>query len=512
MNIGHLLDRAARVFPTQPALLHGARVLLDYRQLAQRASALAGALRARFGLLPGERVAILMHNHPNYLEVLQGAWFAGLVVVPINCKLHAREAAYILAHSGARVLFASNDLISDLAPGDPSLPDLRAVIDAEGTDYQALLGAAAPLALQHRAPTDPAWLFYTSGTTGRPKGVTLTHRNLMSMTLCYFSDVDPIAAGDASLYAAPMSHGAGLYSLPHMLAGARHVMPESGGFDADEIAHLAPVLRDVSMFAAPTMVKRMVEQAKATGGRGEGLKTVVYGGGPMYTADIEEALQVMGPRFVQIYGQGECPMAITALSRHHLQDRGHPRHAHRIASVGVAQSNVEVRVATAQGQPLPAGASGEILVRGDTVMAGYWRDDEASAAALVDGWLRTGDVGELDEDGFLTLRDRSKDLIISGGSNIYPREVEEVLLRHPAVLEVAVIGRPHAEWGEEVAAYVVARPGRELDTRELDELCLASIARFKRPRHYHLIGELPKNHYGKVLKTALRELDTSHAH
>jgi long-chain acyl-CoA synthetase len=377
---------------------------------------------------------------------------------------------------------------------------LRTVVDVDGADYPRLSGDAA-CEPAGREPQDTAWLFYTSGTTGRPKGVMITHRNLLAMALCYLADVDPIARQDASLYAAPMSHGAGLYCVPHVLAGARHVVPASGGFDPAEVLRLAARLRHVSLFAAPTMVKRLVEGAQAQGSGGDGIKTIVYGGAPMYAADIEQALAVLGPRFVQIYGQGECPMGITVLARPQLTDTAHPRHAQRLASVGVAQSAVEVRVAA------PPGEAGEVLVRGDTVMAGYWGNPEATAQALQGGWLHTGDVGALDGDGFLTLMDRSKDLIISGGSNIYPREVEEVLLRHPAVREVAVVGRPHAEWGEEVVAFVVPLPGAALDTAELDALCLDSIARFKRPRHYRLMDELPKNNYGKVLKTALRTLD-----
>jgi len=225
----------------------------------------------------------------------------------------------------------------------------------------------------------------------------------------------------------------------------------------------------------------------------------------MYLQDIKNALATMGPRFAQIYGQGESPMTITALSKFHLGDRDHPRHDERLASVGVAQPAVEVRVADAQDRPLPAGEIGEILVRGDSVMRGYWRNAHASMEALRNGWLHTGDVGSFDEDGFLTLRDRSRDMIISGGANIYPREVEEVLLRHPAVSEASVLGRRHPQWGEEVVAFVVASEGKSVDGPELDALCLDHIARFKRPRQYFFVADLPKNHYGKVLKTALRQ-------
>jgi long-chain acyl-CoA synthetase len=224
----------------------------------------------------------------------------------------------------------------------------------------------------------------------------------------------------------------------------------------------------------------------------------------MYLADVERALRVMGPRFVQIYGQGETPMVATALARRHLADDRHPRARERRASVGVAQTPVQLRVADAQGRALPPGEVGEVLVRGDTVMAGYWRNPAATAAAVRDGWLWTGDVGCLDADGFLTLKDRSKDLLISGGSNIYPREVEEVLLTAPGVDEAAVVGAPDPEWGEVVVAFVVMRPGVEPDAATLDAHCLARIARFKRPKRYLFVDALPKNHYGKVLKTELR--------
>jgi long-chain acyl-CoA synthetase len=213
----------------------------------------------------------------------------------------------------------------------------------------------------------------------------------------------------------------------------------------------------------------------------------------------------MGPRFVQIYGQGETPMVGTALARRHLADTSHPRHLQRLASVGVPQTPVRLRIADADGRDLPLGAVGEVLVKGDSVMAGYWQDPDATAAAVRDGWLFTGDVGSIDADGFLTLKDRSKDLIISGGSNIYPREVEEVLLTAPGVAEAAVVGAFDPEWGEAVVAFVVALPGVQLADEALDAHCLARMARFKRPKRYVRIDALPKNNYGKVLKTALRE-------
>ena len=349
------------------------------------------------------------------------------------------------------------------------------------------------------------WLFYTSGTTGLPKGVMITAQNMAAMVSGYTSDVARHTPADAALYAAPMSHGAGIYNFMFVIAGARHICPDSGGFEPAEIFDLARYHRNVSMFAAPTMVRRMVDVAKVAGESGEGLDLLVYAGGPMYFADIVEAVDVLGDRFAQIYGQGECPMAITALPRHLVSDRSHPRWRERLAGVGYQQSVSRVRVVDAAGCNLPTGEVGEIVVSGPAVMAGYWNNPDATAQTIREGWLWTGDMGALDPDGFLTLHDRSKDMIISGGSNIYPREVEEVLLTHPDVAEVAVVGWPHEDWGEEVAACVVLEDGADLDEAALDRLCLENIARFKRPKHYVALQALPKNNYGKVLKTALRD-------
>ena len=495
MNLANTLRRIALADPDRPALYEGSRLRCSYGELAARAARIAGALRAQ-GLVPGDRVLLFMRNHPAYLELMYACWWAGLVVVPANAKLHLREAQWIAEHAQARWAFITADVGAGLqVPGR--------CIDVETPAYEDLLGGTAA-ELHARAPTDLAWLFYTSGTTGKPKGVMLSHRNLMTMGLTYFIDVDAIDARDAIVYGPPMSHGAGIYAIPHVMAGARHVVPASGGFDPEEVFGLARTMGRVNMFAAPTVVKRLVDHAETHGLDGEGFKTIVYGGAPMYAEDIKRALRVLGPRFVQIYGQGETPMVATALSRAQLLGTGHPRHAQRLASVGVAQTPVEVRVSDEEGKDLPIGEVGEVLVRGDTVMAGYWQDPAASAAALRDGWLFTGDMGSLDSDGFLTLKDRSKDLIISGGSNIYPREVEEVLLLTPGVAEVSVVGAPDAEWGEVVVAFVVPQPGRTVTAADLDAVCLQHIARFKRPKRYEIVDALPKNNYGKVLKTELR--------
>ena len=504
MSLAHLLARQARVAPERPAIYEGTTLHADHGLWAARSAALAMRMRAA-GLARGDRVVLFMRNHPRYLELMWGAWWAGLVVVPVNAKLHASEVEWIIADAGARWAFVT----ADVAPA--SLAGLERQIDVESDEADALLDAvddAMAVPVEDCEPEELAWLFYTSGTTGRPKGVMLSHRNLMTMGLTYFVDVDPVSCDDHIVYAAPMSHGAGIYAIPHLMAGARHVVPASGGMDPAELFDLGRRLGPLSTFAAPTIVRRLVDYAEQAGlshdDAARAFKTIVYGGAPMYVADIERALRIMGPRFVQIYGQGETPMVATALSRRHLADSAHPRHAARIASVGVAQTPVQIRIAGDDGRDLSTGEVGEVLVRGDSVMAGYWRNEEASAHALRGGWLYTGDVGCLDSDGFLTLKDRSKDLIISGGSNIYPREVEEALLTAPGVAEVAVVGAFDPEWGEVVVAFYVPLAGADVTAEALDRHCLAQIARFKRPKRYVRVDALPKNNYGKVLKTELR--------
>jgi long-chain acyl-CoA synthetase len=502
MSLAHLLLRQARLQPDRTAIYEGTAPHATFAQWAARSAGLARRLRDA-GLVPGDRVVVFARNHPRYLEVLWGLWWGGFIAVPVNAKLHPAEVAWIVDNAQARWAFVTSDV------GAEAIPGVERQLDLESPEADALLAPADPAAvpIADTRPGDTAWLFYTSGTTGRPKGVMITQRNLLTMGTTYFVDVDAVSPGDSMVYGAPMSHGCGIYAIPHLMAGARHVVPASGGVEPDELFALGRALGPLTTFAAPTIVNRLVDHAAAQGltpdDCARSWKTIVYGGAPMYVADVQRALAVMGPRFVQIYGQGETPMVATALSRAQLADAAHPRHLERIASVGVAQSPVQIRVADAHGNPLPVGETGEVLVRGDSVMAGYWRNPEATAAAIRDGWLFTGDVGALDDDGFLTLKDRSKDLIISGGSNIYPREVEEVLLTAPGVVEVSVVGEADAQWGENVVAFVVAAPGTTAEA--LDAHCLARIARFKRPKRYVFVDALPKNNYGKVLKTALRE-------
>jgi len=504
MTMSELLRRAAGAGESRPAVASSEQVLWSYGELAGRAAALAANLVQRFELAPGERVAIAMKNCPEYIEVLFGLWWAGLAAVPMNAKLHPREFAYMLEDSGARLCFTTPDLATAIGEAAARQPDVQEVIETGSPAYRMLF-AGPPMETPYPAQrSDLAWLFYTSGTTGRPKGAMLSHGNLLAMTACYLADVDPISSRDTLLHAAPMSHGSGLYIIPHVAAAACNLIPASGGFDAAEVLSLLPHYQGITAFFAPTMIRRLVEHPKTGTGDLTNLKTLVYGGAPMHVVDVERALAVLGDRLAQIYGQGESPMCITAAPKHVFAERSHPRWRQRIGSAGQAQLLMEVAVVGEGGETLPVEESGEILARGPAVMQGYWNDPEATAATLAGGWLHTGDIGSLDADGFLTLKDRSKDVIISGGSNIYPREVEEVLLQHPDVAECSVIGAPHPEWGEETVAFVVMREGSTFDPTALDQLCLDEIARFKRPKSYHRLETLPKNSYGKILKTELR--------
>jgi len=499
------MRRAGAAFAAQPGVALGGTVVHRYGALAQRVSRLGRALRSRFGLARGERVALAMKNCPEYLEILYGCWHAGLIAVPVNAKLHASELAYILTDCGARLCFTSAPLTAAIEP--LLQPPLRHLIEAGGSDYQRML-QCEPLPLTDCAADDTAWLFYTSGTTGKPKGATLSHGNLLAMSLCYLADVDPQPPWRAILHAAPMSHGSGLYALAHVMKASCHVIPESDGFDAAEVFTLIGAWPGAVFFAAPTMVRRLLDHPADVST--DNLKSILYGGGPMYLEDLQRGLARFGPKLAQLYGQGESPMTITALSSSIIADTGHPRWRERAGSVGIAQSAVEVRTVDEAGGSLACDEVGEMLVRGATVMRGYWNNPAATSETLRDGWLHTGDLGSFDADGFLTLKDRSKDVIISGGSNIYPREVEEVLLQHPDIAEVSVIGRPDRDSGESVVAYVVTRGAGALDTEALGVFCAERIARFKRPRYYRIVGTLPKNSYGKVLKKALRELEQSH--
>lgn len=504
MNIAHLLLDSSQAFRDITALAKGDAPYASYRDLWRKVSVMSTWLHTKFGLARGDRVAFAMTNCVESIEVMYAIWHAGLCAVPMNAKLHAKEFAFILENSGAKLCFVTPDLATTIAEASGEAPALKEIVDISTKDY-GRMAIPDPTTIAEVEPTDPAWLFYTSGTTGRPKGATLSHRNLLAMTLNYYADVDRPEAGGSMVHAAPISHGSGLWNFPMLARGVTQVFPESGHYDVPETVGLMNRWPDCSIFLAPTMVKRLIEHGSVGDLKPKALRLISYGGAPMYVSDLKRAMTLLGDRALcQLYGQGESPMTITHLSRDMHAAKDHPRWEQRLASAGVADTCVEVRVVDEDGRPVPVGDVGEIIVKGDTVMSGYWNNPEATAKSLRAGWLWTGDVGAFDDDGFLTLKDRSKDMIISGGSNIYPREIEDVLNLHPAVAECSVVGRPHPEWGEEVVAFVVARAGVKLTPAELDKLCLDNIARFKRPKDYKFVDALPKNNYGKILKTELR--------
>ena len=494
MNLFALLDQAADRHADRGAIFLGTKQLHSWTELRDRALRLATSIRAEHPA--GIRVAVASENRPELVELLFAAWAAECVVVPINYKLHALEMTQIVEDSGATLIFAS----PKLAPALSATAGVPVEVIAS-PEYDARLRTGPATPPRSTDPAALAWLFYTSGTTGKSKGAMLSHRNLMAMAVSHLADFDAPDENCSLVHGAPMSHGSGLYIAPYVLRGARQVIPESAAFEPDEFLDLCDHHPGCSSFLAPTMVQRLVATGRP---KPANLNTVVYGGGPMYVDSLKKAMSAFGPIFVQLYGQGEAPMTITGLRRRdHLAgpDTDGLADDATLGSVGYARSGVDVAVLGPQGNPAGVDEVGEIVCRGDVVMSGYWKNPEATAATLQDGWLHTGDMGSFDARGFLTLRDRSKDVVISGGSNIYPREVEEVLITHPDVAEACVVGAPDEEWGEVVVAFIVGTASEgELDAHLLDR-----IARFKRPKRYLFIDELPKNSYGKVLKRALRE-------
>jgi long-chain acyl-CoA synthetase len=498
MTLPVLLANAARSFGDRPAVSVGLTPVRRYADLGAQAARLAAGLAAA-GLRPGDRVAIALRNCPEYLEILFGCWWGGFVAAPINAKLHPREMAFVAQDCAAALVLADDDTAAALAP---LLPGVRVIVPGQA-DHARLMAADAG-AMHPADPADLAWLFYTSGTTGTPKGAMLSHRNLVAMAVAYLADVDALTPQDALIHLAATSHASGLFGLSFVAKAANNILPESGGFDAAELAGLLHATRNASFFVPPTLLRRMAGDARLHGLPPGHLRTILCGAAPVWPADISAGIAAFGPVLWNGYGQGESPCTITAMSKDQIAVAHEAGDDARLGSVGIARTGTAVRLVDDAGRPVPPGAEGEVAVRGETVMAGYWNRDQATAEALRDGWLLTGDMGRMDAQGFLTLLDRKKDVIISGGSNIYAREVEDVLTLHPAVAEAAVIGVPDSEWGEAVVA-VLRLDGPAPDRAALEALCLARLARWKRPRRYVVLPDLPRNAAGKVLKRALRE-------
>ncbi|OHV19575.1 AMP-dependent synthetase [Parafrankia soli] len=511
VNVASLLTASARRHPDRCAVRFAGR-RTSYGELREQAARFGSALLGR-GLERGDRVAVLLPNCPQYLVVLFGAWHAGLVAVPVNAKLAGPEIQVILDDSGARAfvhagagtvagldLTGVQEVVVDVHGSGDTAGDAAGTAGTAGTGaagFDRLLAeGSAELVPVDVAGDDLAWLFYTSGTTGRPKGAELSHRNLTVTTWTLLADVCDYRPSDLALHVAPLSHGSGLYSLGAIARGAENLIHDGGGFDPAEVLELVARERiTIIAFLVPTMIVKLLGAPETDT---SSLRCAVYGGAPIHVEHSRAMIERFGPVFVQIYGQGESPMTITYLDHGAAPDTP-------LDSAGVAHPGVEVQIMGADDRPLPAGEEGEICVRGDVVMRGYWNNPEATSRALRGGWLHTGDIGRLDEHGRLFLLDRSSDVIISGGSNIYPREVEEVLIQHPAVAEVVVFGVPDELWGENVVAAVVPAAAPP-PANDLIDFSLTHIARFKKPKQIIYVDALPKSSYGKVLRREARRL------
>lgn len=499
MNLAHSLAASAQAVPRSPAIVVDDAVECDYATLATRVARRAGDLQER-GIAPGDRVAVFMTNRADYLEALYAIWWAGATAVPMSSMLHAREAAQLLEDSAAAHVWVSPDLADGILAHAPSVERV-VVLDEEGL---ARARAAEPIDFISRAGDADAWIFYTSGTTGRPKGARLTHDNLWAMATAYCADVEWVDERSGLLHLALQSHASGLFALPFIARGAAQVIPTSS--DPTHVAALLSGRDRLTFFAPPVMLRRLAACEAIAAAPVERMGTVLVGAAPVLASDLRSGVAAFGPRLWNGYGQGESPCTITAMSARAIAAAMAEGDERALTSVGVARICTQVRVVDPDGRPLPDGEVGEVVVAGPTVMAGYLDRPEATAETLRSGWLHTGDLGRLD-GGLLTLLDRSKDLIITGGANVYPREVEDVLMEHPGVIDVAVVGVPDDEWGERVVAFVV--PGPDLPPADacslLDAHCLAQMARYKRPKDYQLIEQLPRNGAGKVLKIDLRK-------
>jgi long-chain acyl-CoA synthetase len=501
VNLAALLDGPARTAAHRPAVLVGDEPFRDWDGLAGAVARRAGGLAARHAIRPGDAVALFAANCPQYLEALFAIWHAGAVAVPISSRLHPREVPPLLAAAKAGLCFATPAEAAALAP--PAADGTRLVVLGEADD-DALLDHD-PVAPVARRATDDAWIFFTSGTTGAAKGARLSHGNLLAMSAAYYADVSRVGTGDAIIHVAALSHASGLMALPFVACGAAQVLPPSGGFDAAELLTLAAAHDRSTFFVPPTLLRRLAASGALAEAAVDRIGTVLVGAAPVHPDDLRAGVAALGPRVWNGYGQGESPCTITAMSPAAIADAIATGDEARLGSVGVPRWATRVRVVDGDGVAVAPGEVGEVVVDGPTVMAGYLGLPEATAEALRDGWLHTGDLGRLAQDGHLTLVDRAKDVVITGGYNVYPREVEDVLVRDPSIAEVAVLGLPDAEWGEVVAAFVVPAEGAEVDAAALDALCQAHIARHKRPRRYTVLGELPRNAAGKILKKTLRD-------
>ena len=504
MNVAELLRVAAQNRPNGIATRWGEQEQ-TYAELDRRCEALASAL-CDGGLEHGGRVGVLAWNRPEIIESYFATWIAGGCVVPLNARFLVDEVVQQLEHCSACAVILGPDHVEMAPQLLARLPALEQVYAIErGVDgaepYEGVikLGHELPPARREVGTEDLAWLFYTSGTTGRPKGAMLTHYNVAAMATTWVQDLTPLGPNDVGMHAAPLSHGAGFHAIALTMAACPQVILPAGPFSPARLCEVVARHRVTNTWMVPTQIIALLDDPAFDRGRLETLKRIVYGGAPMYAADLERGLAALGPVFVQLYGQGETPMTGTFLAPDE-HESGSPL----LTSCGRARTRTQVAILDADNNELRRNEIGEICVKGPTVMKGYWNDPAATREAIRDGWLHTGDLGCMDDAGYVFIKDRAKDMIISGGANVYPREVEEVLLAHPAVSQACVFGVPDGKWGESVKAVVVLSPDHDACAEDLIEYVGTRIAGYKKPRSIEFVDSLPKSAYGKTLKRELR--------
>jgi long-chain acyl-CoA synthetase len=514
MLLNQALRRAARYFPEQTALLHEGRKS-SYREFGARTQSLACALRDR-GVGPGRRVALYLLNGPEFLEVCYACFEIGAVIVPLNTRLAADELVFIVNDADCAAFITDDTLrpaAADFRPRLRGIRDFIAIGGGEGfDDYETLLAASSRRSVAEAPPVsedDVAGLFYTSGTTGLPKGVMLSHRNLW-MNAMHTLVLRPAEPDTIFLYAAPMFHLATFPAVINntLIGGAHAILTR---FDIQALLETVARDRVTSTVLVPTMINLLLNHPDFGCYDLSSLKRITYGAAPMPPALLKQAMERLpGVEFSQGYGQTESSPLLTALLHEDhaaaLRDARDEHSARRLASCGRPVIGVEVEVVADDGSPIAPGEVGEVVARGPNVMLGYWKRPEETADALRNGWLHTGDLATVDEDGYLYLVDRRKDMIISGGENVYSTEVENVVYQHPAVREAAVIGIPDDKWGEAVHTIVTLKPDAQLDEPALIAFCAARLADYKVPKSVEIrVAELPKSGTGKILKKQLRE-------
>ena len=509
-NLSQLLRQTAALHPDRPGVIQGGRQW-TWGEIDARVDAMVAALREQ-GIRQGDRLLVQSRNT---LAMFESCWVAfrlGAVWVPVNFRLTPPEVATLGASSGAVAMLVDDGFEAHVQAVRAASPALRVVVPmgagAPGQANWESLVAAHRGAERHEATVaadDPLWFFYTSGTTGRPKAGMLTHGQMAFVVTNHLADLIPgTTEHDVSIAVAPLSHGAGIHALLNVARGAATVLLPSDRLDPALFWQLVERHRISNLFTVPTIVKMLVEHPAVDAHDHSSLRYVIYAGAPMYRADQRRALRTLGPVLVQYFGLGEVTGCITVLPpAMHSADDAAPEA--NIGSCGRPRTGMEVAILDPDGHPLPVGEVGEICCRGPGVFAGYHDDAEATAKALRGGWFHTGDLGRMDARGLLYITGRESDMYISGGSNVYPREVEEVLLTHPAVAEVAVLGVPDAKWGEVGVAVVVVREGHDCDAAALLVHLEGRCARYRWPRHVVFWSALPKSAYGKVTKKDVRE-------